>query len=979
MKALVMPGRLALLAQQRANAGNVQWGGQHLFTWEGRHSLMRAMLRDLPPAVHPLLSEAAAGLLTMEAARGLSLFQGIAASMRLPHKLWRLLLQIKSSGLSAAHLKSEPDLAELGQLLDNYQKLLEKNQLGDQADDLNRLLAYLREHGLPPAFAGYNSLEVRDSLWLRPMDIRLLLALRPYLSINLQFALPDLGNPQYTRLLDATARTLEEAGDLEISWPDLSEFNDMGQAARALMCEEPFMGANIDAHVAAGLYSEVEYLLLTAREQIKKGGYAPSDIVMVFPDLSLYGQLAEEVAGRLGLPLAFRRSQPLTHSPLYQALYGLLQLPEEGWECGLLIRVLNNGYLNSFFNSILKQCKFEINNADFGQMAVDLKGLLNKISYIDSHEEHLPQYLRAACTKLKLTEYEAELCEKSICFFEELFSLFNNLTQKNTLTEYINTITSHVLLHLLPNIDEPLNIRPGLDSGRLLARDLQTWQSLQTAFRDLSEAGKQVAYHNDYSGLLNVMHQFMGTLNSGETHSQGILLSSLEDAMGLKPRLLLAGGLNHGAFPRQPDPFVLSPGHRHKLGLKANMPVWRGEDEEYYGQQLRLNLLLAHTREKAVFTCSQADSNGQPLTPSIWFKRLVSLSNRKIDDISARQGVYGPAPELEVAQDMDALKLAIVYNLRGQGGRAGLARAVLKQLNLPEPVLRSPNPGLAWPKQGLFLLRKKLNENFRRLSISAIDTYQYCHTMWFFSYMAKLGKDEAATLELDYRDDGIIVHYLLAEFFNPQTYVKPTDRESVKQRLHQIWQQMESMQHSFIMEARKQVFVEQALRVIENEETYAWWPKDVEYQINLPVIAGVPMLTGRIDQVDESASALRVTDYKNSPNAVLKDYLPDKDGVIEKHQLLLYLAGMVEQTSKQTLEARIVNTKNPEKSKSASFARDHQFLHPGQDEDNIYQRIKEIWAGISNGDFTPTSDIKKCRDCAFKYICHGRGELSADD
>ncbi len=960
MKAVLLPSRLALERQKWLKAGRVVWQNG-LFTWSGRHSLLKALLRQLPPSPRAPLLETAGQLFTRRAAHSLPLFQGIAHSRALPHKLWRLLLQIKASGLHASYLEKQhsPTLKQLGSLLAGYDASLAQAGLEDEADQLARLLAYLADHGLPLGFRRYSGLLVQDSLWLRPMDLRLILGLQPHMDIKLQFALPDLGRRQYLFLLDSTAKVLEESGQVEISWPDAHKHEkSLAGIAYALMAEQPVACANIDIHVASGMYAEVEYLLGQARMQL--GSMRPQDILMVFPDLSLYGQMAEDVAVRLNLPLAFRRNRPLTHMPLYLALRRMLTLPQHWWDRDSLIKVLFNPYLLNFFKQICEKLSITLN---FGEALEDLNALMIKANYVDSYEQPWPERLRSIADAEESVEKKMYI-EKLVIFCQELFNILNFLAEENNLTLYIKNILNDILPFLLPELSQfDKNSHP-LDAEQLLARDLQAWQLMHQGLSQLLEASLQAPTISP--NLLDIIHAHMNNLNAPEPLQEGIQVLRMEDAMGLRPRLLLAGGLNHGAFPSQPEPFVLSAADRNRLSRQAGMPVWRSEDEEYHGQQLRLNLLLANTQERAVFSCA--------LAPAMWLKNLADLCGQQIEKLCQSGATFGQVPDLAVAKDREELDLALIYNIYGPGKQKQLAQAVLARLgeDMEEPLPWPPARPFAGA--GLVMLKEQLGR-FKQLPATALDSYLYCPRQWFFNYLAGLGKEEAPSWELDYRHDGMVVHHLLAEFFkhHPAAF----EPQAVSQRLEQIWHSMQLPKHSFIMAARRPTFMEQAFKVIKYEyqhmEGYA--PMQVEYEVRLSSHPDMPAIVGRIDRLDVGAAGWRVTDYKNSGSITPGDYTFDDKGQIKKIQLMLYLAALSGQGNK-ALQGRIVSGKRPDLSALAiEFAANDPFLTKGHDHDNIHSRIYQLWQNISQGNFSPVDDKNKCPSCPYLHLCQAGQEI----
>lgn len=954
---LVFPGRQALLQYRRCRGEPVHWGA--LYTLAGQNSLLQALLRAIPVSPLKPLSEAAGILATVKALAGEdedSPLYGIAQSRRLPHKLWRLLLQLKAARLNAGQLLNSQSLTllALGRVLAAYQQILQQAALEDEADALDRLLDYLAANGLPPGFAGFKRLQVKDILWLRPLNMRLLLGLRGHIDIYLQFALPYIGTQGMWQLVNDTASQLEQHDGLEIIWPDSEEANedDFSKLVYSMLQGVKTRQANLCLARPSGLYGEVEYLLGQARTYMQQG-VSPQDILLVFPDLNLYGQMAEDIGQRLGLPLAFRRSQPLSHMPMCQALFRLLELPHQGWMTGDLKNVISNRYLFTFFNEIIKELNLS-NSVDYADILPGLLKLLDKAKYVDSYEQSLPQQLRNI---LSTNAFQQDL----VNCIDKLYLFINQLNNENSLSSYINVILSKIIPFLLPmasNYDIKTN-GMSLDTGMLLARDMQTWQELKQGLQQLAEAGLKLDARLENS---TIVREYLGRRASQQGQAQGIMVLRLEDAVGLKPKVLLAGGLTHNVLPRQPEPFVLARQERMELNKMAGMPVWRGQAEEYFGQQLRLNLLLANTRQAAVFTSPQADSSGQPMRPSIWFNKLAQTL--AIKDFPENSGVFGHEPDLLQAYNPAALRLAMVYNLYGAGKHKQLAQALLRQY----PELMDDVAIIPWPRDNRISDTACLNQKLakiKQLSASMLNQYIICPQRWFFNYICRL-RDEESVLDLTVMDEGNLVHALLAEFFNPQSFSPLNNRQAIREKLEQIWSQLEQPQHSLILAGRKPLILERLLRVIENELSGLgeFRPLATEYSFAFQHL-DLPGLRGTIDRIDLGAQQLRVTDYKYSNNISEKDFKPDEQsGQAANIQLLLYLAAMAHEHEDKELQARIVGCKTPAIYNVLSFP-----AH-GTQWSNVLRQIEEIWHDIRQGRFQFKCDT--CQHCDYRFICRFR-------
>ncbi|MDR1396787.1 MAG: PD-(D/E)XK nuclease family protein [Desulfarculales bacterium] len=968
MKVFVWPSRLAMEQHRLSCAEAVIWGDGHHFTWEGQNSLLDYMLAHIPAASKTALQDWAGALILRQVATMPS-FQGIINSRRLPHQLWRLLLQLKAAGLNAENLYSQENarLRQLGLLLAGYQDLLNKNNLEDKADALQRLLAYLRYEGLPKSFQHCRILEAIDVLWLRASDMRLLMGLGPHLKINIKFALPYSGNNHLLNLLDSTARVFENQDNVEIIWPDPITDNYFKKLAYLLLQEEnlPETDGKLIAHRPSGRYSEVEFLLTHAKEQLKQG-VAPHEIALIFPDLSIYGQMASDVAQRLGLPLFFRRAQSLVTMPLVNALLELLQLEIRKFSCSDLIKVLQNPYLFNFFDNIL-QYLGAIGKTDKPYEKL-IKNLVPQIAdggYIDSHEQSLGTWLKTKTDKLGAQDKYKILTK----FCEYLYNFINQLYEENNLTAFLKIILTDIYPHLFPQV--PLSWQSNLKSvpspGTILARDWQSWQTLGKRLQEFLDSCIQIGYNNSSQHPFYILQDFLSRQASNENPVPGIQVLRLEDTWGGRFKVLLAGGLCQGDFPVPSSPFFLS--RQERLQLTKSIPIWRTEQEEFHGQESRLVALLAGTSQLAVFTSPLADSDGQSKEASLLFELL----GQNISTAASGQGgAFGHIPALEKVQDLESLKLAISYNLWGQGGQISLAMALNKSMaqqwqNEIKPLPVWP-PKLDFSPSAVQQFRRWLKQ-FEILSASSLDTYQFCPQQWFFYYIMKLSKKDIGQYELSPADEGNIIHALLAAFF--KNYRSDTDQDTVIARLEEIWQGLSAVNcHEFVAASRKTTLLQQAFKVInfEIKAMNMFKPAEIEFTFSrLPAIdvTQPPYLKGRIDRIDRYDNILRITDYKNTKYTQTAQYVAPVDGYPQSLQLPIYMAAVQALYPEFIIQGRVLSSKEPEK---GAREEEGNSLSSSEGKESIYVILRHLWNNITNANFHPQKGTR-CNYCQFQIIC----------
>lgn len=990
----IWPSRLALEERRRELAGlshGLSLAGG-LFTFQGRHGIFERLFSQMPPMTgRRPLAELAGPLLLhrllRQEASDQGLFAGLRQGRRLPHGLWRLLVQVKAAGLDSvrlldlAQVRASERLRALGRLLARYQASLDDLGLADQADHLAGLEAWLAQGQVPPLLAGWAGLEVRQALWLRPLEMRLLRSLARRLPVRVSFALLEPRQDPWGvyALLAATARSLEAdpEGRIEVAWRPPPSGPLAQVAARVLDpsqadAERPC--PSLELGRLAGRYAEVETLVRRALELVE-AGVAPHQIALVFPDLNIYGPQAADVAGRLGLPLRFRRGRPLAAQPLAQALLGLLALPLGGYARQELAQVWESPYLAAPLAAWLLEA---------GREAPPGAGrLLARAGYVDGQETPAAACLRrAAQLRLGRERAEMELLAQA-CQGLQAGLAGLGLETPQTLEEYARGL-GRLLERLAPPGLGQAEGQGGLERAgcpwpeEVAVADLAAWQGLKQARQALEQAAAQVGGAEPLSPgrCLALWREVLARTETGAGQGQagGVAVLRLEDAQGLRPHTLLMGGLSQGEFPRRPAQHLLSRQERLDLGRRAGLPVWRTEDEEYGGQVLRLVLLLSSARQGALLTCAASDATGRTQAPAFVLSDLSRLQGQYLPTPAG--GVFGQLPPLAQAREPLALWGGLASALlrpEASANDPGLAQALLRGL-LSDPAQARRWQGirerarvergraaldlLAGPARqagsdafsgrlssapALEALRARLaRPRERRLSPSSLETYAACPMSWFLGRLLGLAPEDQPDWDIQRRHEGQWVHHALALFFAPGEYDPAWREEDRRERLGRCLEQARRdladwgvAGHDLVWQARRQALLASLSQVVEGEwrEMEGYAPLAVEMALGEEGRAGLALdmddgpplwLGGRLDRLDQGPGRLRVTDYKHTsrqsllrqaafPPPPAKNAPPGDPPLGESLQIPIYLAGAAELFAKdgQVLSARLVNTRLP--------------------------------------------------------------------
>jgi len=1039
----VWPSRLALEERRRA-LGRAAPGGlllaPPLFTFEGQFGLLGRMLSDRPGDGLIPLAELAGPLLLHDILRAgdwpQAWLQGPAASRKLPHRLWRLLVQVKAAGLGpkdvsalAGDLGGER-LAGLAGLLAQYQARLEELGLADEADLLAQVELGLKAGWRPGCLAGVTALKVCQTLWLRPLDLRLLRALSAFLAIEVEFGLsePRTGRPGVWRLLRATAEALESGrlGELEVTWRDpAAEGGPLAGAGLGLLelASETPPAPELHLWRAGGRYAEVEALVSQAASLVDAGA-RPHEIALVFPDLALHGPMAADVARRLGLPLYFRRGLPLGSAPLVLAFLTLAELPLKGYPRAELGQVLESPYLAPTLTAWLL--------GDGQAPPAGATRRLARAGYVDGRETPAAELLG------RRGNGDARLARLCAGLQRALAGL--GLERGQDLAGYLGALQE--LWRQIARHAPACKALPGRD-GAIWVRDQATASALGGALPSLARAARQVGASQPLTPgrcLALVREGLAGvSLAEGGGARGGVAVLRPEDALGLRPAHLLVGGLNQGEFPPRPAAHLLAPEERLALGRRAGLPVWRTEEEEYGGQVLRLGLLLAGVGQGAWLSCAAADEAGRELRPSFVFQDLADRYGVQEQD---RGGAFGRLPALSEAReplalwggltrallspgpaaDERQLALAILAELTRDPAAAqrwqGLARRARREerrlaldlLPAPERVGAADafSGRLASPEAAAHLAALLAQPEWRRLSPSSLEAYAACPLSWCLGRLLRLAEPEAPTWDLERVGEGDWVHRALALYFSQDAQAPARDPLDPGPRLAACLDQAEAALrqagragHPSVNQARREVLLAGLTEVLlREEEALAGWQvvgleRELD-QVGLDLIVdqGPPLsFSGRIDRLERRADAVRVTDYKHSRDqAKLRRgaYPPEKppkspEMEISAFQLPVYLAAaaQAEGWPEGGLQGRLVNTLLPGEKVvptrvmlpgdaflESDPARRAELAQAG--EPNLRNAVVELWNRLAGGDFVARPEKEQCGFCPYGLVCRAR-------
>jgi RecB family exonuclease len=875
-------------------------------------------------------------------------------------------------------------------------------------------------------------------LWLRTLDVRLLRALSNHIKeVKVEFAITPgwSGLSSLLRLVDATEKALlaSPKPDLKIDWQDL---RSSGGPLKDLMASHLDPSVSYDGQAAdrvelvtaAGRYGLAEEMVIRAHDAVKEGA-PPHEVALVFPDLDVYGPMVADAARRLGLPLNFSGGMPLGRAPLVHAILGLLELPLVHYER----RALANVWASPYLREQLERACLGAGEA----LPKDVGHLLKHSGYLDSRDVPLDDWLERTATReegredpnLRLVGDYRTLAKACKVLKEKLLINLQYINIKN----YCETIIGLVEeLGLGVSQSKTLGGLTGSCTPfeAIKARDLSALNGFLGAVRDIAAAADQAGADENLTPgrLLALLREVLNQrqISQGSGTALGVSVHRLADTMGVRPRVVLLGGLNQGEFPIRPQgQNLLSSDQRIRLGRKARRPVWRADEEEYEGQLLQLAWLLANCSERAVLGAAGSNLSGRQQAPSFVLQDLARLLRRELPQPSG--GVFGELPQMDDVLETTSLWGRLTASLlRPNQLDKDLAQATLwhlsqkpeqkqcwqelaarsyteekrNDLNMISLELRAGQAdafnGCLSAEQAHSLLKEVLSDpKFRELSPSALETYAACPLAWYFSYLLKLRVLSEPGWALEARSEGDWVHRALAEFFKPEEFDPNWDSAAQAERLERCLDQAKLELSAglasppAVWEARYEV-LRNALKQVVAREMAAMdgvLPWKVEEEIGegflIPVDEGPPLsLKGRLDRLDHGPQQAVITDYKHTSNeAGLRDGVDKEQAGVSQFQLPVYLAAAMEMTGgdDKELTGRLVPTLLASRrayemtfvAGDSFFAKDPiirgQMAEQGKP--NLFNAIAELWRRLASGNFVALPDQKTCEYCDFRLAC----------
>jgi ATP-dependent helicase/nuclease subunit B len=1027
---VLLPSSLAVSRERERLLENAPGGvlfGETVFTFE---RLFHRLAQDLdpgPPLLTPLGREMIAAEILAEGRFG-AIWPGSHAGPGLRRRLLELLDHLKELGLSPEDLAEAARRAGAEQAFQKalgfyqaYETALKELGRTDRAGQRQRVLAALQDGTRPAFLKNVDEVLVRDFAFLTPYQAALTQALARVvdrvevrLEVPASTLRPEAGDGPFEeirRLVQDISRTTGGASSpffssgLENKEPPAPLAFALAHIFSLVPPAQPAPDpqGRLEILAAPGRYHEVE----TIGRRISRlldDGLPPERIAVAFPDLSLYGQMVEDVFRRFHLPLFFRRGAPLAIQGPVRALLALMNLAGSHWEQAQVLDLLASSYLD---------LGLDLDVAEVRRLSREA-GVTDERAG-GGWRENL---LRLVRNQPK----ENEAVQRLLAGLDRLRRLLAPLARPQTWSGFRRSAT---------RILDAVRLREKVLGGerRFLERDAPALEGLLAALKELEEAaeaaglaGRRLPPEEIARGL----KQALTDRNVGERApaGSGIMVLKIYDLHGLDVNVLFLGGLNEGEFPSpSAEGGFLADGDCRALNQAVGRSVLSTTAAAYRREELLFYQCLALVKTRLVLSYTRLDEEGRISVPSPLLDEVLRLFPP--DFIQEEKPAPRPLPPLvqalsreEVVGGLSAALLAESSPDQGPGGpieevlaallertgetdrwQALVERARREQVRL---LAGSEQDGGRVQEESLapWLARLAEHEGAPLLPATLLEEYGSCpFSFWAGRILGLEGPAEVRD-EISAMDEGTLFHEVLARYYGrlKNEHRLPLaghsqEAETLRAVAEEVFSRAEAR---FAVGRRplwrvKQEAVRRLLsRWLAQEQRrdddftpihfeWSFGPGRAAPPFPAPFLGGGRLwFRGRVDQIDEAEGKLRVIDYKLSAGAERYRGLLKPEAVgrtsFQAPIYQLAVAAALGRPCQATfyLLRSLERLKPLPSSETELFAADLEKRRAmaAAGEANFYNQVEETWSKVTQGRFPAEPEHENsCDFCAFQLAC----------
>lgn len=385
---------------------------------------------------------------------------------------------------------------------------------------------------------------------------------------------------------------------------------------------------------SAGIYREAEAIGKEIRKLLD-GGVKPSTIGLLFEDLSLYGEIIEDVFRRFKIPLYFRRGRPLLSSSLAKTILSLFELLDTNFERDTFLKIAGSNYLDSW-------------NSEHPFLREKLEWFLLKAGIIDDRDNSWEAKLSRLVEKTqgkKVPDHsdgkpngvgildEREMvreCRERVLWLKGEIEVFK---EKNTLDRFCRTIKGLIRV---------LGIKKGIircDDENVLQRDAAALKKIEQILDAIPVLAQRLAIHDEpvsYTYFRSLLLKFMeeSFILAGRESDHGVKVLNLYESRGLTFDYLFLGGCGEDTSPgkRCEDP-IFTDEDKVQFNHTAGKKIFLLKEEEWEEEPLLFYLGLSCSRKRLFLSYSHMDFQGRTVLPSFYLLELKRLLNSAADTV----------------------------------------------------------------------------------------------------------------------------------------------------------------------------------------------------------------------------------------------------------------------------------------------------------------------------------------------------------
>ena len=912
-----------------------------------------------------------------------------------------------------------------------YETFLTDRNLIDQAGQRRLLLQALSAGANPGLFNDIAVLDFKNFNRLTPWQTELIKALGmivPQIRVHLLC-------PRW--IFDSTPEQLSgRKGPFSETLDLIAEFESLGQESQGLelFYQEPEVASNGDLALIAehlfdpdfenqgndprgqirilactGRYHEVEEVGRIIWGLIRDGGVEPENIAVGVRDMSLYGDMLEDVFRRFRLPLFMRRGAPLTIQAPARAITAMMRLAISNFERELILDLLASPYL------------------DFGlpfpwSRAAELTA---KAGVTDDragggYRENLIRLSRRS-------KADQEDAEKLVKKLDALRDMLRPLSKPQTWPDFVGNINRI--------LDELRLESMILDSPpKWLKRDLTSLSTLRDCMDELVLAAEQTGTLDALppDQLVWGLNRAMAERNVGERGqgAGGIRVMSVFDLHGLQYDHLFLVGLGEGEFPKPgPEGILVEDQAVQKINYAARQRIFTTSAARYRQEELVFYHAVSAARKSVVCTYTCSDENGRLMLASPLVDEIIQLfpdNSLAIETQEARNAVpfdrVLTRPELlgrlawdSLAQKrqtrtidaaLDALK---EYPEEMNRWHTIQARRGIEESRRTEPDgVFSGNTGPDAIKPYLESLRRYHGNLL--VSPTLLEDFGSCAFAFWAKRIIGLAEPEAPSDEVHPMSRGAILHTILHQFLTQardQGLLPLEHNDRTIDLLKTIARQEMERAEAWMLLGRKplwQARQKDILRTLDRwlefetrrkddlvPQLFEWsfGPEEDKKHDAPPLVCQLSdgqqvFFQGRVDRIDVSDTEAWVLDYKDSKNAtVYKSLLKPEFMGLVSFQPPVYQLAASRSLSKPAKAGYILLRKLAAKPVLSPDTGENLFKEDAdtrrelaeQDQPNFLNHLDITWQNLTQGRFSIIpKDDQTCRHCDFRIACRRNTE-----